>query len=316
MNSFVRKSVVIGILAGLVLLVFFAMTLTLANSLDHVVEQFESLWFWILPLVVGFSVQVGLYSYMRFKIHEMANSAAAKELAAAGGISTGSMIACCAHHLVNVLPILGLSAFFVFLAQYQVAFILVGIVSNAIGILFMLEILGKNGLYTPGGVPERYLSFDLRNFRLMSTVVGSVIVLFAFFWTYNSGFSGDIKNELSTPTLDQQPAGSKSLQPQTSEEGNLSIQVTPVSVSPGQPVLFGISFTTHQDDLDFDLSQQATLFDDRGDSYKPVSWDGGSGGHHLSGKIEFTPLPAGTKQIRLVLYDLYGVEERVFKWTL
>ena len=67
---------------------------------------------------------------------------AKKEIAATGGISATSMVACCAHHLVDVLPILGFSALFLFLAKYQLFFIILGITSNIIGIIFM-EILKR-----------------------------------------------------------------------------------------------------------------------------------------------------------------------------
>ncbi len=62
---------------------------------------------------------------------------------ASGGISTAAMVACCAHHVTDVLPILGLTAAATFLAQYRVAFMLVGLATTMIGIVVMLVILLK-----------------------------------------------------------------------------------------------------------------------------------------------------------------------------
>ncbi len=49
------------------------------------------------------------------------------------------MAACCAHHLTDVLPNLGLSGLATFLASYQVLFIVIGVLSNVVGITIMLE---------------------------------------------------------------------------------------------------------------------------------------------------------------------------------
>lgn len=51
------------------------------------------------------------------------------------------MVACCAHHVTDVLPILGLTAAATFLAEYQTAFMLVGLGTTFLGILVILFIL-------------------------------------------------------------------------------------------------------------------------------------------------------------------------------
>jgi hypothetical protein len=51
------------------------------------------------------------------------------------------MVACCAHHVADVLPILGLTAAATFLAQYRTAFMLVGLGTTLVGIGVMLGIL-------------------------------------------------------------------------------------------------------------------------------------------------------------------------------
>ena len=58
-----------------------------------------------------------------------------------GGTSVTAMIACCLHHVTDVLPILGLSAAATFLTRYQRPFMLVGLGMNIIGVIVMLVIL-------------------------------------------------------------------------------------------------------------------------------------------------------------------------------
>lgn len=60
----------------------------------------------------------------------------------AAGTSTAvsgmAMVACCAHHAVDLLPILGLSAAALFLSEYQEQLLIFGVVANLIGISMML----------------------------------------------------------------------------------------------------------------------------------------------------------------------------------
>ena len=145
MNNEIKKPYFWGASGSLLLLAIYFLILSWANSFDHALEQFREYSVWLILLSAGFGTQVGLYSYIRQKIRQKQSlKTAQKEIAGAAGISTTSMVACCAHHLVDILPILGLSAVFLFLAQYQLFFILLGIASNMLGIIMMLEIMKKH----------------------------------------------------------------------------------------------------------------------------------------------------------------------------
>jgi hypothetical protein len=53
------------------------------------------------------------------------------------GTSTIGMVACCAHHLTEVAPLIGLAGFgsvASFLTEWKIPFILFGLAVNAIGI--------------------------------------------------------------------------------------------------------------------------------------------------------------------------------------
>lgn len=58
-----------------------------------------------------------------------------------GGTSVTAMVACCLHHVTDVLPVLGLSAAATFLTRYQQPFMLVGLGMNITGIIVILSIL-------------------------------------------------------------------------------------------------------------------------------------------------------------------------------
>jgi presenilin-like A22 family membrane protease len=57
------------------------------------------------------------------------------------------MVACCAHHLTDVLPLVGLAGAAFFLAAYQWLFLLLGVLSNLVGLVFMLGQLRKHRLH-------------------------------------------------------------------------------------------------------------------------------------------------------------------------
>ena len=135
-----RKEFFFGPIASFGLLGFYFLIFRLTGMpWLAAVEQFKSLWPWITALVVGFGIQVGLYVHLR----NCQKKSDGKIVAASGGVSGLGMVACCAHHLVDVLPILGLSAATVFLVQYQTWFLALGVVSNILGIGYMVKILKR-----------------------------------------------------------------------------------------------------------------------------------------------------------------------------
>ena len=136
------KSYLYGILAGLSLFSLYVILMTLLNSFQGMIEQFKQLWYYMIPLVIGFGVQIGLFTFIRGSIQTQSTL-----VATSGGISTVSMIACCAHHLTDVVPILGITAITLFLAKYQVYFLVIGIISNVMGIFIMLRMMKKHGLW-------------------------------------------------------------------------------------------------------------------------------------------------------------------------
>lgn len=133
-------SLAIGLLAAAGLFLFYSLTMRLlAGSWDAAWWQFRQLWFLMLPLIGGFGIQTGLFSYIKFISHSTNN----RMMAASSATSTISMVACCAHHATDLVPILGLSALSLWLVNFQKPLLILGVVSNLAGSLYLWKKLSK-----------------------------------------------------------------------------------------------------------------------------------------------------------------------------
>ena len=117
--------------------------LTWAQGWDSASSQFLLNRWYVVPIWIGFGIQAALYSTLRFHLFIPTTSMghAGAFVGTSGATSVTAMVACCLHHLTDVLPILGLSAAATFLTQYQRPFMLVGLGMNLIGIIVMLIVL-------------------------------------------------------------------------------------------------------------------------------------------------------------------------------
>jgi hypothetical protein len=127
------RSVIVGLLAVLSLATFYGVVVGLASSsLDHVTAQVREDWYFLTPILVGFGIQVALLAELRHR-NQLRHGAAAAGGAGAGA-STAGMVACCAHHLIDIVPIAGATGAAAFLIDYRAPFMLVGIGVNGVGI--------------------------------------------------------------------------------------------------------------------------------------------------------------------------------------
>src|SRR3989338_8587210 len=98
-------------------------------------EIIKSYWYLIILLIGGFGLQIGLFTYF----HSL-NAITCSTTVASGGISSISMILCCSHYLLNILPFIGafigVSALTT-LSKYTPQFLALGILSNIAGISIM-----------------------------------------------------------------------------------------------------------------------------------------------------------------------------------
>lgn len=139
----------IGIGAAIAVVGFYLGLLTLTSGWIGAKMQFIEYRWWIIALSLGLGTQATLFSYMRKVLFGRNIKAAKSGLAASSGMSTASMAACCAHYLVPLMPALGLpflSGAVAGIASYQKELLMLGVLSNLIGLGIMLRIMHKNGI--------------------------------------------------------------------------------------------------------------------------------------------------------------------------
>jgi hypothetical protein len=133
----------VGLLGSVGLAILYFGLVTWAESFEHAVQLFWEDRAIVLPIILGFGVQLGLYTVLqkRLFVPIQATGASGAITGASGGISAVAMVACCAHHVTDVLPLVGLTAAATFLAEYRLAFMLLGLGTTIAGIVVMLGIL-------------------------------------------------------------------------------------------------------------------------------------------------------------------------------
>ena len=131
----VAKSVLYGTLASIILLGVYFSVLTLVSGWSFAQSQFASFRYFIISLVVGFGIQIALYQYIKSLVHD--GQGMGKVVGVSGTTSTTAMISCCAHYLVNLVPILGVTGLATFVSQYQIKIFWVGLAFNIFGIVFI-----------------------------------------------------------------------------------------------------------------------------------------------------------------------------------
>jgi hypothetical protein len=131
---FLGTSLIAGIYFGI---------LTWAQGWESALDIFLPNRWYVVPIWISFGIQAGLYSILRFRLFVPKTPTAhtGAVMGTSGGTSVTAMVACCLHHVTDVLPVLGLSAAATFLTRYQRPFMLASLGVNVIGILAMLVIL-------------------------------------------------------------------------------------------------------------------------------------------------------------------------------
>lgn len=119
---------------GALLAAYFGV-LTLVSGWSFTAGQFAEFWYYIVPLALGFGVQIALFVRLRQVVSRAKESGTV--VAASGTTSTVAMISCCAHYLTNVAPVLGATGLVAFAAQFQVELFWVGLLFNLAGIAYV-----------------------------------------------------------------------------------------------------------------------------------------------------------------------------------
>lgn len=138
------RPVALGGLASLGLVTLYLATIAVAQDWSHAFAQLsEDRWF-VAMLSLGLGLQVGLFTYLRHlhrvgvKPRGQGTGAGVASMTISSGTSATAMLACCAHHLVEVLPVIGLSGAAAFLGAFKTPLLWVGVAMNLAGIAYMV----------------------------------------------------------------------------------------------------------------------------------------------------------------------------------
>ena len=155
--SNIRRPAATGVLGAVALIgLYLGIVRFGSNSWPHAVELLLSDWYLVAAVATGFGIQIGLFTHLRRLLRANGGVRSARAMAAGGtATSTTSMVACCLHHLADVMPVIGLSGAAVFFTTYKVPVILFGLATNALGIGMMVRTIRSHlrmgGAKTEGG---------------------------------------------------------------------------------------------------------------------------------------------------------------------
>lgn len=132
------RPILMGLLAASGLLAFYVVVVLAASgSQEHLWSLMaEDAWF-VAAITAGFGVQIGLFAYLRQAVRAAQGRISAAVAATGTGGSTMAMVACCAHHLADIMPLAGLTAASLFLSEYKQSLMIVGLVATGAGIAWM-----------------------------------------------------------------------------------------------------------------------------------------------------------------------------------
>lgn len=175
------RPILFGSLGSISLLSVYFLIVSFANSFSHAVDEFIRIWYWMSALVMLFGIQIALFTYIK-RYHKIKAASATASVAASGSVSTASMVACCAHHISDVLPLLGISAAAIFFDKYQALFLLIGILSGLIGINLMLGIIQKHKLYeAENRILSKILKLDMKKVLYYNSMASLMVFLIALY---------------------------------------------------------------------------------------------------------------------------------------
>lgn len=112
---------------------------TALQGWDYAYGQFSSNRAYVIPIWLAFGVQAAIYAVLRFRllVPNASSAHGGALLGTSGGTSITTMVACCLHHIADVLPILGISVAATFHKRYQRPFMRLSLALNLSAIAVM-----------------------------------------------------------------------------------------------------------------------------------------------------------------------------------
>ncbi len=144
-KSLLKNPFIFGAGIGILVVIFNISIASLAEgSLQKGYQVFLSngIFVYLIPLAVG--IQMGLFRYHRNIT--TANLAGSEKMGMAGSATSSlTMVACCLHHVSDILPSIGfILAASSFLIQYQDAIIIIGLIANVAGSIYIARAILKD----------------------------------------------------------------------------------------------------------------------------------------------------------------------------
>lgn len=127
--------IAVGLAGAIFIVGLYLGLISLAQGPDHAVYQLRVDLPFVLAVATGFGIQIGMFAELR-SIRSRHRAAGALSVASAGA-GSAAMLACCAHHLVDVVPLVGLSAATIALNDYRTPLMVVSLGINALGIVII-----------------------------------------------------------------------------------------------------------------------------------------------------------------------------------
>jgi hypothetical protein len=111
------------------------------------------------------------------------------------------------------------------------------------------------------------------------------------------------------------PAAS-AFQSRTDDSSGVRVLVTPRALTAGAMTWdFDVVLDTHTRPLDEDLVAATALLNEKGQSTRPVSWQGDPpGGHHRKGILKFAAPAGNPTTFELQMKGVGGANLRTFRW--
>lgn len=287
-----RRPALYGLLSALALFSVYMSILTLSSTLGNAWDEFWARWPWFTTLLIGFGVQIGLVVYVR-SYHKFLRTkpGGTGALAASASLSGGAMLACCLHYVTNVLPFLGLSAAALFVSEYQVWFLAIGIASGFLGASYILSHIQEHKMYVAGGILSKVLVLNWKMvFRgiLVLMAIGSALFTIRAF------------------------AGEGIFGVEKSSSGIVVVSLVPKEFRNGE-LIFEISVNTHVvGDLEKVDLMKAAVLNVSGKQYYPVRAVKLKG-HHSRGELVYK-LAELPEKLSISIAGLGNTEKRDFSW--
>ncbi len=101
----------------------------------------------------------------------------------------------------------------------------------------------------------------------------------------------------------------------TNTSGGVTVKVTYLNSQGTADARFDIALDTHSVNLDaYDLKDLSLLRDEVGREYQATRVENKGSGHHRQITLVFPKPSLDVKKLELVIRDMAGVKERVFRW--